>query len=259
MPVPDPTPVEPGHCCHYHYARAVYGMAKTGPCGGPPMMSTDFPGQPFGRGDTVTVITEPADEGLTESNHHGAPDASDADVYLDAARAQIRNQWPAHEAFTDYDENEAQDLAQRVAFRAAVDAARAPLLAENADLNQHINELRAKLIDQAKRYRVELDRLEAEQARTDRRLLEAEAERDLARASLAGAVAANDALAAELAEAGFAEGGEWSVRRGWMNGDRFQTYTSSAEGFMPPCGPTHQQRTWTGPVEPVTETEARGG
>lgn len=69
-------------------------------------------------------------------------------------------------------------------------------------------------------------------------------------------------LAAEvnaLRAAALPEGGKWHTARGWMNGDRFQTYTSSAEGFLPTGGPTHRQRTWTGPVEPVDGTEAAGG
>jgi len=63
----------------------------------PPLMSTDFPGQPFGRGDTITVIP-----------------AAPQDVYLDAAQqyAVGRNRDEA-----------ARRLVADPMFRAAIDVA----------------------------------------------------------------------------------------------------------------------------------------
>jgi hypothetical protein len=167
--------------------------------------------------------------------------------------------------------------------RAAVDAARAPLLAENADLrakleavdvlapvNQHVRRLRREL-DAQQHALLETVQVEALEQRT--RAESAEAERDEAR-RLAALTAEQEAANAEiivatradLAEAravALPEGGQWvtlyAVDNGQPDLDRTALWRMAGADCPFPGVHNVQRRAWYGPVEPVTETEAGDG
>lgn len=151
----------PNHvCCPDGYcALAEEPAPSTNPTTAP-LMSTDFPGLPFGRGDTITIIDEPATP--PASTGHDTSDL--AAVTADLAAAIRAATWRDIDA-CDADEEECFDhhpihvggvvdgqiilvyarvdgLAETLApaVRAAVDAGRAPLLAENERLQRQLDD-----------------------------------------------------------------------------------------------------------------------
>lgn len=173
------------------------------------------------------------------------------DVYHAAAQAYLR----AQGAVLPHGlELRAQQRAQHVEFRAAVDAARAPLATEVHDLRLIFDLGFARMGDATERWRAEDptaralvmpdlgDLLKWLMADADK----ARVERDEARRQLAEATAAT-------------EGGEWVTEWGYLGDSGGEPYWRSSEevardGIENDGGGTLiQRRIWYGPATPTTE------